>query len=207
MASNNYIYKMSNAGGMSTVTRYTDMLAGNTTWNPWEPAGAYDSIATATASGSATTLTFSSIPSTYTHLQVRFIGRSGYTLGGGPDNWNLSFNSDTTGTNYYRHTLRGNGSSVDTPTGNDNIIVSSISTAADAANLFGVGVMDILDYANVNKNKTVRLLSGIDYNGSGFVQLESVLWKNTAAITSITFTQNSNWASGSKFYLYGIRGN
>jgi hypothetical protein len=166
----------------------------------------YESIATVTASGSATTLTFSSIPSDYQHLQIRFIGRSGFSGGGGPDNWNLSFNSDTTGTNYYRHTVRGNGSSADTPTGNDNIVVSSISTNFDAANLFGTGVIDILDYGNANKFKTVRILSGIDYNGSGFVQLESMLWKNTAAITSITCTQNSNWASGSRFALYGIKG-
>jgi hypothetical protein len=165
----------------------------------------YESIATATASGLSTTLTFTSIPSTYQHLQLRFIGKSGYALGAGPDNWNLSFNSDTTGTNYYRHTLRGNGSSVDTPTGNDNVVVSSISDTFDNASLYGVGVIDILDYANVNKYTTSRILSGIDYNGSGFVQLESMLWKNTAAITTITCTQNSNWALGSTFALYGIK--
>lgn len=67
-----YIYKMSNAGGMSTVTRYTDMLAGNSFWNPWSPSTDYDSIATTTVgAGGAASITFSSIPSTYQHLQIR----------------------------------------------------------------------------------------------------------------------------------------
>ena len=72
MPSNNYIYKMSNAGGMSTVTRYTDMLAGNAVWNPWEPQGAYDALSTVTVpAGGVATITFAGIPNTYKHRQLR----------------------------------------------------------------------------------------------------------------------------------------
>jgi hypothetical protein len=165
----------------------------------------YESIATFSGA-SATSITFSSIPSTYKHLQLRFIGKSNYAAGAGPDNWNLRFNSDATTTNYYRHTLRGNGASVDTPTANDNVVVSAISDSFDNASTMGVGVIDILDYGNTNKYKTVRILSGIDYNGSGYVQLESMLWSNTAAISTITCYQSSNWNTKTQFALYGIKG-
>jgi hypothetical protein len=198
MASNNYIYKMSNAGGMSTVTRYTDMLAGNTTWNPFIPAGAYESIATATLSSSAATVTFSSIPSTYKHLQIRVLARSV----SGADWISTNFNGDNAGTNYSRHLLQGNGSTVSASWGNDTLAV----LIYDTANGFAGGVIDILDYADTNKFKTVRTLSGQDNNGTGAVQLNSFNWRNTAAIDTIRLS-STNMAANSSFALYGIRGN
>jgi hypothetical protein len=66
--------------------------------------------------------------------------------------------------------------------------------------------MDILDYANTNKFKTTRTLTGSDLNGSGVVSLDSGSWRSTSAITSITFTARANLINTySSFALYGIK--
>jgi hypothetical protein len=203
MASNNYIYKMSNAGGMSNVTRYTDMLAGN----PAFIDAAYDSIATVTVgAGGSATVTFSSIPSTYQHLQVRYIGRNS----GGAQGHTLNFNSDT-GSNYAFHSLQGTGTAATaTYNGVSQTTAPSgyLAPSTSGSNIFGVGVVDILDYQNTNKYKTVRTLSGEDENGAGLVGIYSNLWMSTSAITSITFTAQSggSYTQYSSFALYGIKG-
>ena len=68
--------------------------------------------------------------------------------------------------------------------------------------------MDILDYTNTNKNKTVRVLQGFDENGSGVVAFNSFLYStNTNAITSLTLTSSgTSFAQYSSFALYGIKG-
>lgn len=202
MPSNNYIYKMSNAGGMSTITRYVDMLAGNAAFAP--VFGAYDSIATAVGTGSNDEITFSSIPSTYTHLQVRGIANAtnvGSTM-------NIRLNGDG-GSNYTRHRLIGDGSSVSALGQTSQVQIPFLGNAGlpTASNTYGVFVIDILDYTNTNKYTTVRLLSGQDSNGSGGVDFTSGLWLNTAAVTSLTLRINtSTFSIPTQFALYGIKG-
>jgi hypothetical protein len=204
MPSNNYIYKMSNAGGMSTVTRYTDMLAGNAAFQP----SSYDSIATFTSSGSTNLIEFTSIPSTYTHLQLRIFARS--ALSAATDTVYFRLNGDFSN-NYSRHLLSGNGSSV-SATGfyPENVIFAgTIAAASSTANTFGSYIVDILDYKNTNKNKVTRSLGGYDANGSGIIDFRSANWNSTTAITSIVlanYASGSNFANGSHFALYGIKG-
>ena len=175
----------------------------------------YESIATTTLSSATATITFSSIPATYTHLQVRWIaGNSIGTVG----NLGLcmKFNSDTTAGNYSTHAIQSTGSAVEvgsttnsgTANGSDSrygiVWGNSVSDS-----IFSVGIIDILDYADTNKNKTIRLFRGVDANGStyGRVGLDSVLWKNTAAINNIVFTvAGYNLVAKSQFALYGIKG-
>jgi hypothetical protein len=72
--------------------------------------------------------------------------------------------------------------------------------------MFGVMVMDILDYADTSKNKTVRYLGGHDQNGAGILRLGSGSWRNTSAINSIVFSVSSqNWATNTTFSLYGVK--
>jgi hypothetical protein len=205
MASNNYIYKMSNAGGMSTITRYTDMLAGNTTWNPFTPAGAYESIATIT-SPAATSITFSSIPSTYTHLQIRGIANNGESSG--YNNQSMRFNGDTAA-NYAVHYLAGNGTSASASAQTSGTSINDVFRIPPTGSTFGAFVIDILDYTSTTKTKTVRSLNGGDSNGSGWMGLHSGLWyKTPEAITSITLISSvGNFGTNSQFALYGIRGN
>jgi hypothetical protein len=163
----------------------------------------YESIATVTASGSATTITFSSIPSTYQHLQVRGVGSStssgGYSV--------LNINGDT-GSNYKQHWLQGDGSGTGSGVGSSATSIDLYSTASNAASIQAAFVIDILDYTSTNKNKTIRSLAGVDKNGSGTIDLDSGLYFATpAAITSLTFTINAgNWRNTSQFALYGIKG-
>lgn len=170
----------------------------------------YQSIATmSVGSGGASSVTFSSIPSTFTHLQIRYTARQGSNGA----IW-LTYNSDTSISNYAIHRLWGDGSGTTSQgwgTGNFKQFVSGIPGSTDLANSFGVGVIDILDYANANKYKTSRSLSGYDVNGStpnpGQIYLNSGLWLNTSAISSITIeSQSANFAQYSSFALYGIKG-
>ena len=112
---------------------------------------AYDSIATTTVSSSVSTITFSSIPSGYTHLQIRSIARG--TVAQGEMQTFYRFNSDT-GTNYAHHFLRADGSTLYGGSGT-SIAQASAQIRYSAANatsgIFGAGVTDILDYKDTSK--------------------------------------------------------
>ena len=165
----------------------------------------YESIATSTATSMP--FSFTSIPSTYKHLQIRYIAR--VTYGATAGNFIFRFNSDS-GSNYSVHYLEGDGSSTGAGayTSNTYAYAPNVIGATSTANAFEAGVIDILDYQNTNKYKTVRHLKGWDANGSGDVMLLSDSWQSTSAINSITVTNNGGWnfASGTHFALYGIKG-
>jgi hypothetical protein len=72
--------------------------------------------------------------------------------------------------------------------------------------MYGVGVIDLLDYTNTNKYKTKRAISGLDVNGSGGgIDIDSSLWMNTNAVTSIKlFPDVGSLVQYSTFALYGV---
>jgi len=157
----------------------------------------YDSIATATGTGSTGTVTFSSIPSGYKHLQIRSIATSTSSYG------LIRFNSDSA-SNYVTHFLYGDGATV---TATALTAQTSLYGArADNSTHFSVGIVDILDFNSTTKNKTIRVFTGQDGNGSGTIMVNSGLWLSTSAITSITInTQSGNWATTAQFALYGMK--
>lgn len=170
----------------------------------------FESIATVTVgSGGSSSVSFSSIPSTFTHLQLRVIARGGSAATN--DAIKLTFNGDTSSSNYVTlHQIYGNGSSAAAQNSVSNgwIYQSYISAANSGASMFGAFVTDILDYASVNKNKTTRTICGNDQNGSGFVTFSSGLWINSStAINSINMVVDggTNFAQYSHFALYGIK--
>jgi hypothetical protein len=120
----------------------------------------------------------------------------------------MRVNSDS-GSNYATHNMLGDGSSTqgNAYTSNTYNYASSYMPAANAtASVFGTVIMDILDYANTNKYKTMRQLYGTDLNGSGQVGLASGVWMNTNAITAITFNfTTSDLVAYSSFALYGVK--
>jgi len=171
--------------------------------------GAFVPIATTTVpSAGVSTVTFSSIPSTYTHLQLRFISRDNRS-GQSVDALNIKANGDS-GNNYANHRLQGDGSAASASGGTTlpYAIFAQTPASTATANLFGAGVIDILDYSNTSKFKTFRTISGFDANGSGFVGLYSGLWQSTAAINSLTISSNDGTGvlQYSSFTLYGIKG-
>lgn len=162
-------------------------------------------IATWTASGAATAFTFTNIPQTFTHLQMRAFGRVLNAQAG--DQAGVQFNGDTTLANYAFLEVLGNGSSVGVGsyTSTYPFMFTEVGGTA-VANTWGVSICDILDYRNTTKNKVLRAINGRDMQTQGQSRLCGGLWLSTAAITSITvFNQTGGqFADGSRFDLYGV---
>jgi hypothetical protein len=171
----------------------------------WQPDGAYDSLATVTVgSGGVASVTFAGIPNTYKHLQIRGFGKDNRASSNNNSPALLTVNNDT-GANYSYHELTGNGTSAGAY---GAASVSNISAYwnSNSTDIFGAFVVDILDYASINKFKTIRTLGGTDRNGSGQIAMTSGAWLNTAAITSVTFTPlASPIQQYSQVSLYGVR--
>jgi hypothetical protein len=168
----------------------------------------YELIESTVLGSSTPSVTFSSLgsySSTYKHLQLRIVARTDRASEPG-DVVLVRLNGDT-GANYAYHQLSGNGSSVGSggSSSQTEIWAWRIAGSTATANSFGGMVMDLLDvYAT--KNKTVRAFSGMT-GGLNEVFLNSGLWNNTASLTTITLDQiGSNFVSGSRFSLYGIKG-
>lgn len=163
---------------------------------PRVPTTGFVSIATVTVgSGGSTSITFSGIPSTYKHLQIRGMGyfttnENIYVLTNG--------NSGTKG-----HSLMGDGTTVTSDYFNDNYIYSHRATTGRFA-----FITDILDYSTTTKNKTIRSLAGGNDNGTGRIALTSGFYNSTSAITSLTLVGSSSgsFTQYSSFALYGIQG-
>ena len=169
--------------------------------------GDFESISTVTvgAAGSST-VTFSSIPSTYSHLQIRALSKD--SRNNANSAFNLRFNG-VTSASYSEHGVTGDGSIV-TPYSTVNATAIGIgnSSGGTNANIFGVQIIDILDYANTNKNTTVRTIGGHNQNSNGaqYLGLFSGAWYSTAAVTSITILPLvANITQYSSFALYGIK--
>jgi hypothetical protein len=152
-------------------------------------------------SGGSSSISFTSIPSTYKHLQIRAL----YFGSSNP----LLIQSDL-GIGTQSHILEGYGTGLYSAA--NGTLVSKGMYITDSGNgmsttLGTAAVVDILDFASTTKNKTWRALSGIDTNSNGAIQLSSGFWNSTSAITSLTFNLSSGTFSNySSFALYGIKG-
>jgi hypothetical protein len=191
---------------VKTGTIGDSLLAGNAFYDP----AATFLIQRQTLTTSASTVTFSSIPSTYKHLQLRVMAQS--TRGTYSDEWRLRVNGDT-GANYAHHRLWGTGSSATASGGASATSVDPLMPSTDNAtpDSFTVAIVDIHDYASTTKYKTIRAFGGNDTNytasNNGVVVLHSSLWQNTAAITSLTFSLAvASYTTRSTFALYGMVG-
>lgn len=161
--------------------------------------GAMIPIATATVgSGGAANVEFTSIPDTYAHLQLRLFASATSNTSGA-----IQINGNTTVTNYWTHTLLGNGSSASATAYNNTYVPYYTSTGSN----YSVSIIDILDYTSTSKLKTLRILGGYDANGSGYVFLQSLNFNSTSAITSIKLLidGSTNWNNGTHAALYGIK--
>ena len=175
----------------------------------------YESISTVTVgSGGAANIEFTSISSAYTHLQLRYFERATGSYNGGYVD-GIQFNSDT-GSNYSWHELLGDGSSASAAAGatQTSMRAGRMPGGGVTASVFGTTIVDILDYANTNKYKTVRILAGGENNTAistvlGSVGLSSGLWRSTSAITSVSLysaATGANFTTNTQFALYGIKG-
>jgi hypothetical protein len=161
-------------------------------------------------SAGAATITFSSIPQTYKHLQIRYLAKNATTSGTDQSIY-TQFNGDT-GSNYAWHRLYGYNTSVsaDNSTSQTQGFAGfCITSTSGYGGMYSVGILDILDYTSTTKNKTSKSLTGSDGNsGFGDVGLTSSLWfpSTPAAITSINLVSSADFVQYSQFALFGIKG-
>ena len=160
----------------------------------------YESIASASGTGSSGTITFDLTGVTgYKHLQIRYLSKN---TASGTDAY-IQFNSGTDSVR--RHQLLGDGSAAG-GSSNAGTAYILLTSGSSGSSMYGVGVIDILDYTSTTKAKTVRCLSGYDLNGSGLVGLGSALWTSTSAITDISIkSAGTNFDSNTRYALYGIK--
>ena len=156
-------------------------------------------IASYTVTSPVTPITFTSIPQTFTHLQIRAYAQSS------SGNAAIRFNGDA-GNNYAYHYINGSGAALTSAgtatTGNGYLSLFMGSTSSN----FGGVIADIFDYTNTNKNKTMKVIGGADLNGSGNVFFSSTLWQSTSAITSLSLIPDTSgtFSIGTRIDLYGI---
>lgn len=167
-------------------------------------------LASVRLTSTASTVVFSGIPATYTHLQLRstIINTAGATGNYAP----MQFNNDTAN-NYSWHLISTNGSATSVNYNNStNAIRYDQGLYATGSNTAPqVTICNILDYTSNSKTKATRALDGGDANGAGFSSTISGVWLNTTdAINTITLSSFSGGSAstfgiGSHFALYGIK--
>jgi hypothetical protein len=179
-----------------------------TVWDQSSFVAGMDALGSVTFTTTQTAVTFSSVPQTYTHLQVR-----GTYLGNGGTVPLITLNGDATAS-YSIHGIRRNSGAFNSY-GTANYSNYQVSTVWSSSTTYpGIFIADILDYTNTNKYKTMRGLSGSEDNGgsSGGLELNSGLWYKAGsgvtspAVTSVTVTISGSGAiAGSTIALYGIK--
>jgi len=175
-----------------------------------------EAIATTYLEADAALIEFTSIPQTYEHLQLRISAKQARvsqsvectirlgTGGGAVD----------TGNNYYSHYMYSYGASTVGAGGGTaraywKRIGPFVAGASVAGAQYGGGVVDILDYANANKNTTAKSISGSALGGTyPWVNFGSGLWDNTGAVDRIAiaaYNYSGDFVRGSEFTLYGLK--
>ena len=164
----------------------------------------YTALATTTLSSAASSVTFSSIPTSgYRDLVLIGNARTTTTNARGYEICGFQFNSDT-GSNYSRVRMRFNGSTAASDSGTGgNLEFEGIIDQSTASGTFNMVKLQVLDYSAIDKHKSV-LYGG--NNQSGQTGSYAGRWANTAAVTSIKFftIQGGTFDAGSTFSLYGI---
>ena len=174
----------------------------------------FDSIATQIASGSGTTITFSSIPSTYKYLQLHCY----WAVPTSDTELLIRFNGDSSSTSYNKNQLYANGTTsaftIATNSYTTNTAIAGPVYYGGSSSAFVSSIVHIYDYAETDKVKTVHTLTGGSVDSAGATQgifSRMGLWNNPSSAVSsmvLTYTGGSgNILAGSSFALYGIGGN
>ena len=176
----------------------------NSIWDGRSAVGSMEAISSMTLSSALGSIEFNSIPQTYQHLEIRS------SVFGSSSNQDIFIRFGTSGaidsaSNYSWHELRGNGSTASSHNSSNTTAMYISSNAIDAT-YPDISIIDIADYSNVNKFKTIKVLRGGDRNGSGTVGMFSGNWRNTAAVNNIfIYVLSGTFNANSTFSLYGIK--
>ena len=169
-----------------------------------------EAIQTQYLEADASSVTFSSIPQTYEHLQLRYT----LTLAAESNTYQrlwLGDGSADTGTTYSYHVMYGHDTTVGVfkGTGEANGIFLGQAPGNPDRAWTGPTIVDILDYVNTNKNTTVQILNwdgGDSTSTADYSTFASGLWDDTSAVDTILINNRyaNNFLRGSEFTLYGL---
>lgn len=171
-------------------------------------------IAGSKLSSNTNPVSFTNIPNTFTHLQLRWNARSTYA--GTSSSIYFIINNKTAANDWSHHELyatgagalsRNNGASTNTST-----LPAALPAANGLANTYGVGIIDIFDYANTTKRKVFKAFYGQNQNATtvgviGIGSGQPITLAVTEPITQLDFYVDGLTAAGSSLFLYGITSN
>lgn len=189
---------------MPLITEFAGIGLTNYGFSRGGVAGTFELISTAYGTGSNTSVSFTSIPNTYKHLQVRMIAKNSYTAG---STWaGIRLNNISTA-QYNWHSLTGNGSTVTSANEATSVMKIGDIGGNDVTSAHSVAIVDILDYTNTSKFTTIRALSGSHGSAWKLINLTSGVWRDVSAVTQLDILlAGYTIDSTSRFSLYGIRG-
>jgi hypothetical protein len=197
--------------GIGTASQVLSVSAGVPAWTTPASGGGETLIATATPSG-ATSLAFSSIPTTYKHLKIVFrdVLQSARDV-----SWGMRFNSNSSGIYPHQAAYRGSGTFAaggsETPTlfgANIDVATGVIPPTYDSQieRALGRGEVNIYRYAELERRLVTWTNTG---NQGASIQTSWVSGfgsfnETSTAITSIQFIRSSTQTITGTFYLYGV---
>ena len=158
-----------------------------------------DALASVTVATNQASVTFTNIPQTYTHLEIR-----AFTL-------SSSGNADTgfqiggdTNSRYYYFCLAGTNAGLAASWSNGT--TSNVYFNSYGATVPGIAIAQIPDYTNPNKYKSIKSMYGYGVSGGGRVGIHTG-WYNytTNAVSTVTLFSTANYAPGTSIALYGIK--
>ncbi len=160
-------------------------------------------ISTQVLASSASSVTFSSIPGTFRHLQLRATMRDAF----GSGTYDALFRlNGVSSASYSFHQLQGSGTAVSSAGSGSTTEMYPVGYPANAitSGVFGAMILDVLDYSQTTKNKTVRALGGVTATSAQLIGLRSGFYNSTSAVTSLTLLAGgTGFQIGSRFSLYG----
>lgn len=165
-------------------------------------SGSFESIASYKLGTNSASFDFTSIPSTYAHLQIRIYSRNT----GNDNKFKLTFNGDSTDSNYYNQAFYSGSGAM----GGWSYNYPWIGYGPESSNnssLFSGYTIDIHDYANANKKKNTRSIGGYGVVSGGYFWYQNHSWVTAAVINRIEVTSlGTAFGTGSVCSLYGIKG-
>ncbi len=160
----------------------------------------YTLISSNVLSSSAASVTFSSIPATFTDLVMLWSVNTSSLQDG-----TIYFNGTLGTTNYSRTFVAGNGATASSSRNSNREAIDMDYIGSATANTFASGEMYLPNYAG-SANKPLSTISALEANSTtAYLRANAGLARVTAAVTSLTIAAAGTFSSGSSFYLYGIK--
>ena len=184
------------------------MIIFGTISSSYAQRGSYESIASFTATQNTTTISFTSIPATYKHLEVRYVARRTGGAGSFSD-LALRMNSVSSNSYDYQYIYAENGG---TPShygqfGVDRLTAGMVTAPSSPANYFAAGYTIIPEYASTNREKTIQFFCGQQTQTSdkNATYLGVSNYRSTSAVNRLDFYTGGDFIAGTTFSLYGIK--